>query len=71
MRRSSLPPPSVISIERHWQRLTPLSIALYPLSLLFRAVVALRRSTVVAWPVTTTPVSRKTSAVSGMSDQPV
>ena len=34
----------MISIERHWQRLTPLSMALYPLSLLFRAVVALRRA---------------------------
>jgi tetraacyldisaccharide 4'-kinase len=30
------------SLERHWQRLTPLSAALYPLSILFRSVVALR-----------------------------
>ncbi len=28
---------------RHWQRLTPLSVALYPVSILFRAVVAARR----------------------------
>jgi tetraacyldisaccharide 4'-kinase len=33
-----------MSLERHWQRLTPVSAALYPLSLLFRAVTALRRS---------------------------
>src|SRR5687767_10115603 len=32
-----------MSLERHWQRLTPVSAALYPLSLLFRAVTALRR----------------------------
>ena len=32
-----------MSIDRHWQRLTPLSLALFPLSLLFRAVVAARR----------------------------
>ena len=30
-------------LERTWQRLTPAAIALYPLSLVFRAVVALRR----------------------------
>ena len=31
------------SIERHWQTITPVSILLFPLSLLFRAAVALRR----------------------------
>lgn len=31
-------------LERHWQRLTPVSAALFPLSLLFRAIVALRRA---------------------------
>ena len=30
-------------LERHWQRLTPVSVALLPLSLLFRALVWLRR----------------------------
>jgi tetraacyldisaccharide 4'-kinase len=34
--------------ERHWQRLTPLSILLFPVSLLFRAVVAARRAAYVA-----------------------
>ena len=33
-----------MSLERHWQRVTPLSAALYPLSLVFRAVTALRRA---------------------------
>ena len=33
-----------MSLERHWQRVTPLSAALYPLSLVFRAVAALRRA---------------------------
>ena len=31
-------------IERHWKRITPVSILLYPVSLLFRAAVALRRA---------------------------
>jgi tetraacyldisaccharide 4'-kinase len=31
-------------IERHWQTITPVSILLFPLSLLFRAAVALRRA---------------------------
>lgn len=31
-------------LERHWQRITPLSLVLYPLSLVFRAVVATRRA---------------------------
>lgn len=31
-------------IERHWKRITPVSVLLYPLSLLFRAAVALRRA---------------------------
>ena len=31
-------------LERHWQRLTPVSVALLPLSLLFRALVWLRRN---------------------------
>ena len=30
-------------IERHWQKVTPLAVLLYPLALLFRAVVAARR----------------------------
>jgi tetraacyldisaccharide 4'-kinase len=30
-------------LDRHWQRLTPVSIALYPLSLVFRFAVLLRR----------------------------
>jgi tetraacyldisaccharide 4'-kinase len=33
-----------MSLERHWQRITPLSATLYPLSLVFGAVTALRRS---------------------------
>ena len=32
------------SIERHWERVTPVSILLYPFSLLFRAGVAARRA---------------------------
>jgi tetraacyldisaccharide 4'-kinase len=32
------------SIERHWESITPVSILLYPLSLLFRAAVAARRA---------------------------
>lgn len=35
-------------LERHWQRLTPLSVVLYPLSLVFRAVAAARRAAYVA-----------------------
>ena len=31
-------------LEPHWQRITPVSVLLYPLSLLFRAAVALRRA---------------------------
>jgi tetraacyldisaccharide 4'-kinase len=31
-------------IERHWKRITPVSLLLYPASLLFRAAVALRRA---------------------------
>jgi tetraacyldisaccharide 4'-kinase len=31
-------------VERNWQRKTPLALALYPASLLFRAVVSLRRA---------------------------
>ena len=31
-------------IERHWQRLTPLAVALYPISQIFRAAVAARRA---------------------------
>lgn len=31
-------------LERHWQRITPVSVLLYPLSLIFRAVVTLRRT---------------------------
>jgi tetraacyldisaccharide 4'-kinase len=31
-------------VERHWQRITPLSAALYPVSLVFRAFAALRRA---------------------------
>jgi tetraacyldisaccharide 4'-kinase len=33
-----------MSLERHWQRVTPLSAALYPLSLIFCAVSAVRRA---------------------------
>lgn len=36
--------PNAMWLERHWQRVTPISAALYPLSLLFRAVAAARRS---------------------------
>ena len=36
--------PTAMWLERHWQRITALGIALYPLSLLFRAVVAARRA---------------------------
>ena len=31
-------------LERHWQRLTPVSAVLYPLSLVFRSIVAVRRA---------------------------
>jgi len=31
-------------LERHWERVTPLSLLLYPLSLLFRSAIALRRA---------------------------
>ncbi|MGZ9013735.1 MAG: tetraacyldisaccharide 4'-kinase [Burkholderiales bacterium] len=31
-------------LEQHWQRITPVSVLLYPLSLVFRAVIALRRA---------------------------
>ncbi|HYH40624.1 MAG TPA: tetraacyldisaccharide 4'-kinase [Burkholderiales bacterium] len=33
-----------MGLERHWQRVTPLSALLYPLSVLFRLVVAVRRA---------------------------
>ena len=31
-------------LERHWQRVTPVSALLYPLSVMFRAIVAVRRA---------------------------
>src|SRR5687768_16938380 len=31
-------------LERHWQRVTPVSALLYPLSVIFRGIVALRRA---------------------------
>jgi tetraacyldisaccharide 4'-kinase len=33
-----------MSLERHWQNMTPLSAALYPLSLVYRAITAARRA---------------------------
>ena len=33
-----------MSLERHWQRMTPLSAALYPLSVVYRAIAAARRA---------------------------
>ena len=34
----------MVSLERHWHRTTPLHLILFPVSLLFRALVALRRA---------------------------
>ena len=45
--------PLTIAIERHWHRLTAVSLALFPLSLVYRAVVAARRAAYAAgWPRT-------------------
>ena len=43
--------------ERHWQRITPLSAVLYPVSMLFRAIVALRRAAYLARLCRTTRLS--------------
>ncbi len=34
----------MVSLERHWSRITPLHLILFPISLLFRSLVALRRA---------------------------